>query len=190
MKRLVSLMAAAVLALSLTSCSSDSPTVTKPSDSAAEETPGGDDSSADDTADDDTGGEDPASSSDPVFGDTVTYDDGMEITVGKPKKFTPSEYAAGADGDGTPMKFTITVKNGTDKAFDPTLVYATASSGGEESESIFDTDAKLGMSPQTALKPGKSVKWDVGFMIADPKDITLEVALNDDFSRDSAVYSN
>lgn len=186
MKRLVSLMAVAVLALSLTSCSSESPTVTKPSGSAAEEAPGGEESGADDDAADD----DAASTSEPVFGDTVTYDDGMAVTVSKPKKFTPSEYAAGADGDGTPMKFTITVKNGTDKAFDPTLVYVTASSGGEESESIFDTDAKLGTSPQTSVKPGKSVKWAVGFMVADPKDITLEVALNDDFSRDSAVFTS
>lgn len=122
-----------------------------------------------------------------AFGKTVTFEDGLEMTVGVPEKFKPSEYAAGADGDGTAMKFQVTLKNGTDKTFDPALFYATVSSNEAEAEAIFDEG--LEGSPSTKLLKGKTVKFTVGYMVLNAKDITMD-ANPGMFEYADTIYTN
>jgi hypothetical protein len=64
----------------------------------------------------------------------------------------------------------------------------TASSGEEEAEEIFDTDNGLEGSPMTSVRDGKNIKFDIGFRVTDPKDVTLEVSPGFDY--DSAIWSN
>lgn len=156
-----------------------------PAASATSESPAADDnqdSSPDEAADADT-------DKPQKFGTTVAFDDGLEVTVSEPVKFKPSEYAAGADGEGTPLKFQITVKNGTDKNFDPGLIFASVMSGDAEAESIFDSGDSLSETPSTKIRPGKSVTWSVGFMVLDPKDVTMEVEPGS-FDYDSVLFTN
>lgn len=123
----------------------------------------------------------------PKFGDTVTYPDGLKITVKDLGEFEPSETSAGNEG-GTPHKIEITVENGSDNPVDPNLLHATASSGGKESNQIFDSEAGLNGVPTTTVLPGKSVTWVEGYAFADPDDVTFQIS-SFDAGRDSVVYT-
>jgi hypothetical protein len=161
---------------------SDGTSISEPAVTGADE-----DAEADETteAGSDEAANNEADPSDPgvaVFGETYTYDDGLAVTVSAPEEFTPSEWSIGADGDGTPVKFDITIENGSGETFDPTLVYATVASDGVESEGIYDDE--IGSSPSTSVRPGKSVTYTVGYMVADPSDIQM------DYSAGAFEYSD
>jgi hypothetical protein len=110
------------------------------------------------------------------FGETVTYEDGFAITVSKPKSFKPSEYAAYPEDADRYVKFTVTVKNGTNQRIDPSGISTTASSGDEEMEEVFDTENNLDGSPQTKLLKGKTVRYQIGYGSLKGKDFVLEVS--------------
>lgn len=107
------------------------------------------------------------------FGTTFTYSTGLEVSVSKPEKFTPSDTAAMSEGNGTPITLTITIVNDSDEPYDPTGYFATASSGGEESESIVDDG--VSESPTTTVQPGKSITWKEGYKVLDPDDVTFDI---------------
>ncbi len=121
------------------------------------------------------------------FGQTYTYTDGLAVTVSVPKAYKPSQYAA-CDKSKAYVSFTITIKNGTGKAFDPALFHETVQSGQSEGDTCFDTAQGLGGGPNTKLLAGRTVTWKTGFGIADPKDIVMEVTPSFDY--DSAIFTN
>lgn len=123
----------------------------------------------------------------PTFGDTYTYPSGLSVKVGKPEEFTPSEYAL--KGEGAHLKFDITLTNDTGEEYDPVLFYASASSGDEESEQIFDGE-ELGGMPSTTVLDGKKVKFSIGFSVADPEDITMEVSPSFSFDEGSVIFTH
>lgn len=123
----------------------------------------------------------------PAFGDTYTYPSGLSVKVGKPEEFTPSEYAF--KGEGTHLKFDITLTNDTGEEYDPVLFYASASSGDEESEQIFDGD-ELGNMPSTTILDGKKVKFSIGFSVLDPADITMEISPSFSFDERSVIFTH
>lgn len=123
-----------------------------------------------------------------TFGSTATFDGGLSLSVAAPVEFTPGEYAAGA-GTGTPMTFEVTLTNGTDAPFDPSMFYMTASSGGTEASSIFDGD--LTTTPTTTMLPGATTTFQVAFDIVDPTAIVAEVNPSvADFDLDSVLFAN
>jgi hypothetical protein len=122
-----------------------------------------------------------------AFGETVTYDDGLAVTVSAPEPFTPGEYAAGAD-QAAAVVFTITITNGTDANFDPTLAYPSVASSGVEGSSVYDSDASLDQ-PSTAVPAGQSVSWRAAFSVADPAQLILEISPGP-FEYDSIVYQS
>ncbi|WP_043110033.1 DUF4190 domain-containing protein [Paraoerskovia marina] len=128
------------------------------------------DGSTEDAPADDTSGE----SDNASFGSTYTYDDGLAVTISEPESFTPGEWAFGGEDAPAHVKFTITVDNGTDEPFDPSLFTTSLASGGAESDSVYDDD--ISGSPDTKVMPGKSVSFVVGYGVEDPDDLTMEVS--------------
>lgn len=122
------------------------------------------------------------------FGQTYKWDDGLTVTISEPKSFKPGEYAAGGEKAKAHALFNITVTNGSDQPFDPSLFIATLTSGEEEGEQVFDSENGLEGSPNTKVLPGKKVKFTLGFGLKDLKDVVLEVT--PDFEHDSAIFSN
>jgi hypothetical protein len=120
------------------------------------------------------------------FGKSYTWDDGVTLTVGKPKKFKPSEYAAAEKAKGY-LKFTVTVVNKSDKPLDLGLTYITVQSSNKEAEQVFDSENDLESTPDTKVLKGRESEFDVGFGVADPKDVVMEVALQDDCAAKSLV---
>ncbi|MDQ8701355.1 DUF4190 domain-containing protein [Streptomyces sp. LHD-70] len=148
--------------------------IQKEVDRAASADPGtgsGDDSSGDV----DTG--DPASdSAEPLkFGATHTYDDGVKVTVSKPKAYSPDEFAAGHKAGNVAVQFTITIVNGGKKTMDVTTALPTLRDAkGADVEMVFDGS--------NATKPfngkvlaGKQAQGSFAFSL--PADATKEVQL-------------
>lgn len=121
------------------------------------------------------------------FGETFTYSDGVTLTVSKPVRFKPTESAAGAEGGGVPVKFTITVVNATSKPMDASDFYASVQSGDGDAEEVYDGDNGLNGSPETKVLPGRQAKWQAGFMVKNPKDIVFDMS---SINYDDAIFTN
>jgi len=123
------------------------------------------------------------------FGESYRFDDGMQLTVGPGVAFTPSEWASfGTEGANAYLRFTVTVVNGTEQTFDPSMIYMTMQSANTEAQEVYDSDNGLGFAPSTSLLPGREVVYDVGFAVADPNDLVMEASIG--FSYKPVFYTN
>jgi hypothetical protein len=123
-----------------------------------------------------------------AFGKSYRWDDGVTLTVGKPAKFQPSAYTT-LDRKKRYVRFTVTVVNKSDKSLDLGLTYISAKSNNEEAQHVFDSVTGLKGPPDSKLPKGRQSKFDVGFGVADTKDVVMEIALHDDAARPSVLYS-
>jgi hypothetical protein len=123
-----------------------------------------------------------------AFGKSYRWDDGVTLTVGKPTKFQPSAYTT-LDRSKRYLKFTVTVVNKSDKSLDLGLTYISAKSNNEEAHHVFDSGTGLKGPPDSKLSKGRQSQFDVGFGVADTKDVVMEIALHDDAGRPSVLYS-
>jgi hypothetical protein len=121
------------------------------------------------------------------FGKTVTYTDGVTISVSAPTAYAPTQFAAGTvDGQNTYV-FTVVVTNGSAKTLDLSA-WASANSGGKVASSVADLANNIGLSPSTSLLTGQSVQWDEAFSVADANDITFQIS--PDFLHDKAIFDS
>jgi hypothetical protein len=123
-----------------------------------------------------------------AFGKAYTWDDGVTVTVGKPKSFRPSAYAAVEKGKRY-VKFTVTVVNKSNKSVDLGLTYISVQSKNQEADEVFDSGSGLKGPPDTKVLKGRVSVFDVGFGVADPRDVVMEIALHSDLGRPSLLYS-
>jgi hypothetical protein len=105
----------------------------------------------------------------------VKYPDGLAVKVVNDGEFRPSQSAAKPNAPKF-IKMTFTVTNGTSKPYDPVLFYATMQSANTETEQVFDSAAKIGLGPQTAVLPGREATWATGWGVSDPNDLVMSVA--------------
>ena len=183
-RKLTAILAAFPLAITLTACATtDTGTTTKPVEETTV-TQSNDETTVEETI------EEPANTN-PTFGDTYTWPDGLSITISQPEEFTPSEYM----GDiydleaGTPIKFTVTATNGTDEDLEAFGIDTQMSSGGKQSEAIFDSEAGIDM-PTVTILPGNSLEWNIGFIVADPADMQLSVSDVMNFDSEKVHFTN
>ena len=113
---------------------------------------------------------------------------GKSLTVGKPTKFQPSAYTT-LDRTKRYLRFNVTVVNKSNKSLDLGLTYISAKSNNEEAQHVFDSVTGLKGPPDSKLSKGRQSKFDVGFGVADTKDVVMEIALHDDAGRPSVRYS-
>lgn len=124
-----------------------------------------------------------------AFGDTYTWDDGLAVTISAPTEFTVSEFWA-EDFDleaNTPLYFEITVTNGTTEPFDPFMADANVLSGGKQAETVFSGEDVDLDTPTVQLLPGKSISYNVGFVVADVDDLQFSWG---DWDRDPVFFAN
>lgn len=94
------------------------------------------------------------------FGSTFTWDDGVAITVSKPKAYKPDEFAAIIDDSKSFVIVSVTVKNGSEEAVESISLNLRATTGEREAGSVFDDTSTL---PTVKVLPGKSLKWSQAF---------------------------
>lgn len=124
------------------------------------------------------------------FGEVMTWHDGVSISVSEPAPFEPGQYSAGSTPGLPAVVYTVVLTNGSDKPIEP-LVMSSVSSGGAESNAIFDMGNALGAigeTPTTIILPGQTVKWLEAFSLADPAAVTYQVAPT--FMYDKVVFTN
>lgn len=115
-----------------------------------------------------------------------TYDNGITITLSAPAAYEPSDSAF-AEGDfDAYVSFDVTITNDSVDPFDPSGLYATMSSGGREAVQSFDSELGLAGQPQTQVLPGRSVTWSEGWGVADPADLTYQIAPS--FEYEAALF--
>jgi len=113
------------------------------------------------------------------FGETLQYSDGLSISISKPRKFVPHDYAAfdDSDHDGqSAVKVTVTIKNGTAEAWKPTFDEYVASSSGKQAGTIMDDGLSNGQDA-ASIRPGKSGSFDLGFQVSDAADLQVDAHL-------------
>lgn len=177
-RKTIALTTTLLLALSLTACDTkDKGEITPAQSETTQSAP----------AEDETAPE--PETTNPKFGDTYTWPDGVALTISAPQEFTPGEYAAGTVEGQPAVAYDITINNGGDKDIESIIVYITGTSGGQEIKSIFDSENGIDV-PQATILPGQSLTWKVAYSVADPSDITMTVAIQDDFSRDKVHFTS
>lgn len=125
-----------------------------------------------------------------AFGEAMTWEDGVSLSVSQPAPFTAGEYAAGVVPGQAQIVFTIVITNGSPAALDP-MAYASVSSGGAEASAIFDSGnpaGEIGMGPTTTILPGQTVQWLEAYSVADPNAITFQVSPS--FEYEDAIFTN
>lgn len=123
----------------------------------------------------------------PQFGESYTWEDGITIKIGQPKAYKPSQSAA-VTGDGDAIAFNVTIVNGTGKRFDPAMFNATMQSSNVEADQIYDSAKKLEGAPSTTILPKRESSFQLGFTVADKKDLVLEVAPS--WDHESVIFTN
>jgi hypothetical protein len=123
-----------------------------------------------------------------AFGKGYTWHDGVRMTVGKPKKFRPSKWAV-LEKSKVYVKFTVSVVNKSKKPIDLGLTYISVQSRNKEADQLFDSMSGLKGPPDKKVSKGKASEFEVGFGVADPADLAMEIALHDDLKRPTLRYS-
>lgn len=185
------------LMLGLTACDDDDGgTVTPGEENGAEEQTEENDGDEEDLAEEDEEAEEEAEEADtdtaserPTFGDTFTYDDDLSVTISQPEDFSPSETASGGEEFDTHIQLEVTIQNETGEDYSPDLSHISASSGGQEGDSVFDSTQGLDSPPSTTLLDGQSTSYTVGFGVTDADDLTVEYSSIDfENLRDSVIF--
>lgn len=120
------------------------------------------------------------------FGQAYAWTNGLEITVAPGVAFTPGPYASTTPAAAY-LSYAITITNKSGQPYDPTMFTASAQSAGKESESVYDSDSGLTGSPTTSVLDGRDATFAIGFGVADPADVVVEISPGYDY--DSALFA-
>ena len=111
------------------------------------------------------------------IGDTMTFEDGIEVTITKIKMVTAGEYDDAAK-DGKYLAVTVKIKNGTNKSFDPSLAGVELSYGvdGDQAEQALNDETDYSFDGKIA--PGRSKSITMAWVVSakQAKDIQISVS--------------
>ncbi|GAA2804679.1 DUF4190 domain-containing protein [Streptomyces showdoensis] len=124
------------------------------------------------------------------FGETFTYEDGIKVTVSKPRAHKPDEFAAGFTKGNKAFQVTVTIVNGSKEAVDITAALPNASdANGAAAEMVFD--GSYATKPfEGKVLPGKQAKADFTFGVKPDAAGELQVEISPTvLDHDSAVWT-
>jgi hypothetical protein len=123
----------------------------------------------------DSGGQDQSTTG--AFGQTITWPDGVAVSVSKPETYKPSSSASIGPGAARFVSMKVTVTNGSNKDLAATGADLSATANGAPAEQVFDSAKGLNGSPSSTILPGKSVTFTVAFGLPskDPGDLQVEL---------------
>ncbi|WP_162830088.1 hypothetical protein [Amycolatopsis palatopharyngis] len=126
-----------------------------------------------------------------TWGKRYTWDNGLAVEISAPTACTPSEYAMPQDVVRA-VKFTVTVVNGTEEAFDAMMlsVGGDAQFNGSTAEAIFDSNGECGDGGMEAatVMPGKTFTYEAAYSVGEQPG-EMQLALQPNFGGDKAVFS-
>lgn len=151
-------LAATVGALLLTSCSSTPTTTSTPPASAAT-----------------TSGTTMTHTT--TFGDTITYPDGLTLTVSTPQRFTPTPDAFTTSKATVFIRVQITLTNDTKLIIQTKPLTRSMTSAGTDITTDDVYDAPAGTWPDAPVLPGKHLTWVKAWGVPDPTSLQLTMTL-------------
>lgn len=122
------------------------------------------------------------------IGGTVTYPEGVAVTVVSAGRFTLGEGARIGNDGKVGVKFPVKITNGSDKPLNLGLVSAHLHAGpnGAEGDIVFDSDNNVGGFSGT-IAPGRVASANLGFTVL-PADLgAVSIDVNVGF-RDAALF--
>ncbi|MEU1814532.1 DUF4352 domain-containing protein [Streptomyces roseifaciens] len=124
-----------------------------------------------------------------AFGDTYAYHRGLKVTVTKPERFTPSGTALGHTAGNQPVKFTVTVTNGSKEPLDTAGILVTLESGAkaDRATQIFDSASGVGTPFTGTLEPKASGKATLAFDVPPGGLGRVDVAVRPGFGQEFAT---
>lgn len=108
------------------------------------------------------------------FGEPHEFEDGVAVSVSKPKPFKPSSTAT-TGGEPDYVSFEVHLENGTDRKISTGQVAVTVESGDGQAGDIIDVKKGLAGPPSKQVVAGKALTWKLGFGVIDPADVTVQV---------------
>ncbi|NQX36640.1 hypothetical protein [Herbiconiux sp. VKM Ac-2851] len=109
-----------------------------------------------------------------LYDQTVTYDDGLQISVAAPESFSPSPQASGA-GQPANIAVTVTVYNGSSADFVPGTVTSVVSAGASGNPIVDPSNGMTGLPPAATVPPGATVSYVEAYSVADADDVVYVV---------------
>ena len=110
------------------------------------------------------------------FGTPFIYDDGLFVEVRDPQTFTPGLEAEPSGVEGVPVRIRVKLTNGTRQPFTPDPLEASVLSRGQPAVQIEDPEIQMGLTgPGIELRSAGTASFELGFVVADPDDITLTI---------------
>ncbi|MEU8762944.1 DUF4190 domain-containing protein [Streptomyces sp. NPDC048659] len=111
------------------------------------------------------------------FGETFAYDDGVKVTISKPRAHKPDAFAAGYTKGNKAFQVTITIVNGGKTPLDVAIALPNAKGAdGSAAEMVFD-GSNATKPFQGKVLPGKQAKADFTFAMAPAAAGELQVEL-------------
>ena len=125
-----------------------------------------------------------------AFGETWTYDDGLAVTIKYLGSGRVTSSGIGAeDSGGALQKFSITVKNGSDRTFDGRLASIDSVSVGDEgteAQEVFDTAGGLEGADFSKIQAGRKQTRTVAYGIKGAETVQIEFSAGSSYA--SVLY--
>ncbi|WJV45544.1 hypothetical protein [Streptomyces flavofungini] len=118
---------------------------------------------------------------------TAVYENKNEVSLSGFSRGVSGPYAS---PERTPyVKFTLRLKNGTDKVIDMSALSVLCQYGDEakDGEQIFDSENGLDGPPQTHLRPGRSITATLGCELPKSQKY-LQIEVTPDFETEAAIF--
>lgn len=128
----------------------------------------------------------------PTFGDTYTWPNGLAVTIGEPQEATfVKEYTADLYdvSKGTLIAFDVTLYNGTDADFEALRISTQMISGNKQTDMVFSTEDGFDL-PTVTVLPGNTLEWKIAYIVDDPADMQLSVTDMQDLSIKKVHFVN
>lgn len=120
-----------------------------------------------------------------AFGGTISFENGLTVSISRPKRFAPSSEAS-YDGSplpkGIPVMFTITLTNEGTAPLSRELEFVNVSSAGRETQEVGLDDPQYNLQAlpvDTRLPAGAKSVYEMGYVVGDPRDVSVEYTGND-----------
>ncbi|MGI8681149.1 MAG: hypothetical protein ACR2JO_03245 [Mycobacteriales bacterium] len=127
-----------------------------------------------------------------TIGGTVgfTYDDGLQVFVVSAKRFVRGQYAAGGKPGQVGVLVTVRLKNTSSEVLDATLaqVALTAGANGNQGDTVYDSEAGIGLGFTSRVAPGGTAQAKFGFAV-DRADLPkIQVQVTPTFTHDPSLF--
>ena len=110
------------------------------------------------------------------FGDTYRFEDGLQITIGKPTApVFENKYEEERAGNNV-VAIAVTIKNDTGESFEPNKMSMKMVSDGVEASTFYGSNYRY---PSATVRAGKTFKFNQAFEVENKKDLELEVSFWD-----------